>query len=75
MTLTDISKEIAQLELSEKLLLVEDIWDSIALNNAELPISNQQKQELDQRYVSYQTGKESLEDWQTVHAQLRAKYA
>lgn len=70
MTLADISKEVAQLEMSEKLLLVEKIWDSIALNNAELPISNQQKQELDQRYVSYQTAKESLEDYQTVHAQL-----
>lgn len=75
MTLIDISKEIDKLEMSEKLLLVEDIWDSIALKNAELPISNQQKQELDQRYVSYQVDKETLEDWQTTHAQLRAKYA
>ena len=39
MILTDISKKIAQLELSEKLLLVEDIWDSIAPNNVQLPIS------------------------------------
>jgi putative addiction module component (TIGR02574 family) len=53
MTLIDISKEVDKLEMSEKLLLVEDIWDSIALNNAELPISNQQKQELDQRYLNF----------------------
>jgi len=70
MTLIDISKEVAQLEMSEKFLLVEEIWDSIALNNPKLPISSQQKQELDQSYVSYQTGKESLKDWQAVHAQL-----
>ncbi len=70
MTLLDISKEVDKLEM-----LVENIWDSIARNNAELPISNQQKQELDQRYICYQTGKETLEDWQAVHTQLRAKYA
>jgi len=37
MTLTDISKEVDKLEMSEKLLLVEEIWDSIALNNVKLP--------------------------------------
>jgi hypothetical protein len=49
MTLLDISKEIDKLEMSE--------------NNSELPISSHQKQELDQRYIYYQTGKEVLEDW------------
>jgi len=34
----EIKAEISQLELSEKLLLVEDIWDSIAISNAELPM-------------------------------------
>lgn len=32
----DIKKEINQLALSEKLLLVEDIWDNIANNNEEM---------------------------------------
>lgn len=32
MTLMDISKEVDKLEMSEKLLLVEEIWDSIARN-------------------------------------------
>ncbi len=38
MILTDISKKIAQLELSEKLLLVEDIWDSMLY-----PLSNRER--------------------------------
>ncbi len=33
----EIKAEISQLELSEKILLVEDIWDSIASSNSELP--------------------------------------
>jgi hypothetical protein len=32
----EIIKEIDNFSLSEKLILVEDIWDSIARNNAEL---------------------------------------
>ena len=39
--------EVSKLGLSEKLLLVEDIWDSIAANNSEIPMPMWQKQELD----------------------------
>ena len=45
-----IKDEVNRLELSEKLLLVEDIWDSIAADNAEIPMPIWQKQELDKRY-------------------------
>lgn len=63
--------EIDNLALSEKILLVEDIWDSIARSNAELPLPEWQRQELDQRYTEYKTGKAKLHDWQGVHAALR----
>ncbi len=70
----EIRDEIAALNLAEKLLLVEDIWDSIAESNAELPMHEWQKQELDKRYADYKSGKLELRDWQTVHEELRAKY-
>ena len=43
----EIKSEVDKLALSEKLLLVEDIWDSIAADNSEMPLSLWQKQELD----------------------------
>jgi putative addiction module component (TIGR02574 family) len=49
----EIAKEIDKLVLTEKLILVEDIWDSIARNNAELPMLELQKAELDRRYGDY----------------------
>ncbi|MCH8873302.1 addiction module protein, partial [candidate division KSB1 bacterium] len=52
-----IIKEIDKLSLSEKLILVEDIWDSIARNNAVLPMPEWQKIELDKRYSDYKIGK------------------
>ena len=48
-----IKDEINRLDLSEKPLLVEDIWDSIAAGNSELPMPEWQKQELDRRYKEY----------------------
>jgi len=55
-------------------VLVEDIWDSTAERNAELPMHEWQKQELDKRYEEYKSGKLELHDWQAVHEELRAKY-
>ncbi len=69
-----IIKEIDKLSLSEKLILVEDIWDSIARNNAVLPMPEWQKIELDKRYSDYKTGKLRLHDWEGVHEELRKKH-
>lgn len=69
-----IIKEIDKLSLSEKLILVKDIWDSIARNNAVLPMPEWQKIELDKRYSDYKTGKLRLHDWEGVHEELRKKH-
>ena len=70
----EIKAEISQLELSEKILLVEDIWDSIASDNSELPMHEWQKKELDRRYQEYKKGNLGLHEWQSVHESLRDKY-
>ncbi len=69
-----IKDEIDGLELSEKLILVEDVWDSIAASNAEIPMPEWQKTELDKRYKEYKEGKLELHDWNTVHKEFRDKY-
>lgn len=70
----EIIKEIDNLGLSEKLILVEDIWDSIARNNTELPMPEWQKSELDKRYRDYKSRKLKLHDWEDIHEELRNKY-
>lgn len=69
-----IKDEISRLELSEKLILVEDIWDSIAASNSEIPMPEWQKQELGKRYKEYQEGALALHDWRSVHEDIRNKY-
>ena len=69
-----IKDEINKLGISEKLILVEGIWDSIAADNSELPMPTWQKRELDKRYEEYKKNSLTLHDWEDVHAELREKY-
>ena len=48
MRVTDIP-EIDQLSTPEKILLVEDLWDSIALDESGVPVSQSHKEELDRK--------------------------
>ena len=48
MRISDIP-EIAKLSAQEKILLVEDIWDSIALDESVVPIPRSHRDELDRR--------------------------
>jgi len=70
----ELTKEIDNLCLSEKLVLVEDIWGSIARTNHALPIPEWQKVELDKRYSNYKNGESELHGWRDVHAGLRNGY-
>jgi putative addiction module component (TIGR02574 family) len=69
-----IQDEVNRLGLSEKLLLVEDIWDSIAVSNSEIPMPMWQKRELDRRHEEYKAGRLELHDWAEVHKDLRERY-
>jgi putative addiction module component (TIGR02574 family) len=69
----EIIREIDKLELSEKLILVADIWDSIARSQSMLPLPEWQKNELDKRYAEYKSGKLGLYDWKEVHSTVREK--
>jgi putative addiction module component (TIGR02574 family) len=70
----EIKQEIGKLNLAEKLLLIEDVWDSIAQANEELPMPEWQKRELDKRYKEYKEGKQTLHERQLVHEEFRNKY-
>lgn len=74
METTDIIQEVKKLNLNEKILLVENIWDIIAVSNKNLSLPEWQKKELDKRYSDYKKGILTTHDWQSVHEELRSKY-
>lgn len=70
----ELRNEIKKLNLAEKIILVEDIWDEIAQSNDSVPLADWQKQELDQRMETYKKGELKTFEWQSVHERLRKKY-
>nr|VFJ61680.1 MAG: putative addiction module component, TIGR02574 family [Candidatus Kentron sp. DK] len=70
----ELIKEIDHLSLSDKLMLVADIWDSIARTNDAPPMPEWQKAELDRRYGDYRDKKLGLHGCKEMHDELRARY-
>lgn len=47
--------EIDSLSTSEKILLVEDLWNRIAADESSVPVPQSHKQELDRRQKNYES--------------------
>jgi putative addiction module component (TIGR02574 family) len=60
-----------ELPLSEKLQLVEDLWDSISDVPEQIPVLDWQKAELAQRKAAYAQNPDSGSSWETVKARIR----
>jgi putative addiction module component (TIGR02574 family) len=68
-----ISKaEILRLSVSERILLVEDIWDSIAEAPEEISLSQAQEIELDARLDAYHKNPTEGSPWAMVRDRVRA---
>ena len=65
--------EILRLSVAERILLVEDIWDSIAESPDELQLTAAQSRELDARLDDYHRNPEGGTPWQDVLEKLRKR--
>lgn len=63
MTRGELKEEIEKLDVSDKISLITDIWDSIARENEQPTLPEWQRNELDRRYQEYTAGKQKLHDW------------
>ncbi|MCY4612376.1 MAG: addiction module protein [Nitrospira sp.] len=50
-----MADDLRTLPIDERMQLVEDIWDSIAADQAALPLTDEQRVELDRRLDAYET--------------------
>ena len=64
--------EILKLSVSERILLVEDIWDSIAEAPEEIALSQAQELELDARLDAYHMNPTEGSPWAIVKDRIRA---
>jgi putative addiction module component (TIGR02574 family) len=64
--MTTTLKKLELLSVPERVQLVEDLWDSIAKSNANLPVPQWQKDELARRKRNYRQNPQSGESWEQV---------
>jgi putative addiction module component (TIGR02574 family) len=66
-------KDILDLSISERIQLVEDIWDSIAQTPESLQLTEEQKIELDRRLDDYHGDPGKGSPWEVVRERIRGR--
>ncbi|MFO0926970.1 MAG: addiction module protein [Gemmataceae bacterium] len=61
---------IDQMTVAERILLVEEIWDSIAAEEAVVPLTAPQRQDLQRRIATYEADPKAGSSWDEVKARL-----
>jgi putative addiction module component (TIGR02574 family) len=69
------SASVFDLSTSEKLQLVEDLWDDLASAPEAVPVHDWQKQELARRKANLLNHPASGLPWEEVKRKLRARHA
>ena len=63
--------DILSLSISERIQLVEDIWDSITEAPDSIPLTEEEKAELDRRLDAYHQDSNEGSPWDIVRERIR----
>lgn len=63
--------QVFELTISEKLQLLEDLWDSIAQVPKQIPVLDWQKEELAKRKAAYLQNPGSSSSWEAAKERIR----
>jgi len=61
---------LQELTTSEKILLAEELWDSVASDEQLFPLTEDQKAELGARLASYSINPEEGDSWENVRNRI-----
>jgi putative addiction module component (TIGR02574 family) len=65
-----IPPNIKKLSIAERILMVEEIWDSIADDQASVEVTSAQKDELDRRLDAYNDSPDEGRSWKEVNRRI-----
>ncbi len=61
---------IERLGIEERLVLVEELWDSIAADSSAVPLTEAQRTELDRRIVEHEANPHDVVPWEEVKTSI-----
>ena len=64
---------VENLSVAERIMLVEQIWDSIVAEQESLKVTKAQRQELDRRLEVYQASPNRGANWEDLKARLQSE--
>ncbi len=70
---TLVKTDILNLSVSERIQLVEDIWDSIAQAPESIELSEAQRMELDKRLDAYRRDPGQGSPWEVVRGRIESR--
>jgi putative addiction module component (TIGR02574 family) len=65
--------DFSNLSIDERIALVQAIWDSIATETDQLPLTDPQKRELDRRIAELDVNPENVLAWEEIKAHVRGQ--
>ena len=71
MNSSTIPFEIMELSLAERILLAEELWNSILPEQDKIGITDGQKQELDRRLADYHESPENGASWEDAKNKIK----
>ena len=66
--------EILNLSVKERLGLIGEVWDSIAANPEEIPLTAAQRRELDRRKRAHRQNPSDAKPWSEIKARLEKRH-
>ena len=68
-----LADELKKLSKSEKLLLINDLWDEIAQDSDDIDIPESHLRLLDERYEAYLENPDKGKSWEEFKRELKGK--
>lgn len=66
----ELTQELLKLSIAERIQLAEDLWDSVAKDAAQVPVSESQLAELERRLERFSENPDATRPWEEVRKDL-----
>jgi len=67
------AQEVTRMSVDDRLVLVEIIWDSIALDSSDLSVSANQRKELEERLARFDANPAPGSSWKDVRRRIESQ--